>query len=104
MYLLIKWLGPESAEHVRRMRSVHVNHPAAALSVVWQRLEECYGTAEAMETALFNKFERFPKISNKDPQRLRELGDLLLELEPKMKVTYPACPTWTLQGASSLFW
>ncbi|XP_058887670.1 uncharacterized protein LOC131738129 [Acipenser ruthenus] len=79
--LLIKWLGPESAEHVRRMRSVHVNHPAAALSVVWQWLEECYGSAEAMETALFNKLERFLKISNKDPQRLRELGDLLLELE-----------------------
>ncbi|XP_034768789.1 uncharacterized protein LOC117966565 isoform X2 [Acipenser ruthenus] len=78
--LLIKWLGPESAEHVRRMRSVHVNHPAAALSVVWQWLEECYGSAEAMETA-FNKPECFPKISNKDPQRLRELGDLLLELE-----------------------
>ncbi len=49
--------------------------------MVWKRLEECYGSAEAMELALFNKLERFPKLSNKDPQRLRELGDLLLELQ-----------------------
>ncbi|KAL7855848.1 hypothetical protein AOLI_G00194520 [Acnodon oligacanthus] len=49
--------------------------------MVWQRLEEFYGSAEAMETALFNKLERFPKIYSKDSQRLRELGDLLLELD-----------------------
>lgn len=49
--------------------------------MVWTWLEECYGSAEAIEAALFNKLERFPKLSNKDPQRLRELGDLLLELQ-----------------------
>ncbi|XP_037609979.1 uncharacterized protein LOC119478948 [Sebastes umbrosus] len=86
--LLIKWLGPESAEHVRRVRSVRINHPAEALSMVWERLEECYGSAEAMETALFNKLERFPKVSNRDPQRLRELGDLLLELESAKEEGY----------------
>ncbi|KAI4897604.1 hypothetical protein NFI96_009502 [Prochilodus magdalenae] len=77
--LLIKWLGPESAEHARRVRSVRINYPGEALSMVWQRLEEVYGSPEAMETALFNKLERFPKFSNKEPKRLRELGDLLLE-------------------------
>lgn len=39
----------------RRVRSVHVRHPAGALSMVWERLEECYGSAGAMETVLFNK-------------------------------------------------
>ncbi len=64
-----------------RIRLVHINYPDIGFSMVWKRLEECYGSAEAMELALFNKLERFPKLSNKDPQRLRELGDLLLELQ-----------------------
>ncbi|XP_060793215.1 uncharacterized protein LOC132896416 [Neoarius graeffei] len=79
--LLIKWLGPESAVHARRVRSVRINHPGEALSMVWQRLEEVYGSPEAMETALFGKLERFPKVLNKEPKRLWELGDLLLEIE-----------------------
>lgn len=59
--LLIKWLGSESAEHVRRVRSVHIRHPAEALGLVWGRLEECYGSAEAMETALFKQARTFPQ-------------------------------------------
>lgn len=86
--LLIKWLGPESTEHARRIRSVHIRHPEEALNMVWERLEDCYGSTEAMETALFNKLERFPKILNKDPQRLRELGDLLLEVEAAKEEGY----------------
>lgn len=72
--LLIKWLGPESAEHARRVRSVRINYPGEALSMVWKRLEEVYGSPEAMESALLSKLERFPKVSNKEPKRLRELG------------------------------
>ncbi|XP_021332949.1 uncharacterized protein [Danio rerio] len=79
--LLVQWLGPESTEHARRIRSVHISYPDVGLSMVWKRLEDCYGSAEAMEAALFNKLECFPKLSNKDHQRLRELGDLLLELK-----------------------
>ena len=92
--LLIKWLGPESSEHARRIRSVYVRHPAEALSMVWERLEECYGSAEAMETALFNKLEHFPKVTNRDPQRLRELGDLLLELEAAKEEGYLTALTY----------
>ncbi|XP_072564870.1 uncharacterized protein, partial [Paramormyrops kingsleyae] len=79
--LLIKWLGPDSAEHVRRVRSVHIRYPGIALNRVWERLEECYASAEAIEAPLFQKLEGFPKISNREPQRLRDLGDLLHELE-----------------------
>ncbi|KAG7523181.1 hypothetical protein JOB18_041139 [Solea senegalensis] len=35
---------------------------------------------EVIERALFERLENFPKFSNKDPQKLRELGDLLTEL------------------------
>ncbi|XP_051792766.1 uncharacterized protein LOC127530319 [Acanthochromis polyacanthus] len=78
--LLTKWLGRESSEHVRRIRFVYVANPAVGLRLAWERLEECYGSPEVIERALFEKLENFPKISNKDPAKLRELGDLLMEL------------------------
>lgn len=40
--LLIKWLGPESAEHARRVRSVRINYPGEPLNMVWQRLEDLW--------------------------------------------------------------
>ncbi|KAK2844932.1 hypothetical protein Q5P01_011591 [Channa striata] len=65
--LLIKWLGPESSEQARRLKAVNIRHPSAGLYMIWTRLEECY--------------ESFPKLSSKDPHKLRELSDLLCELE-----------------------
>jgi len=56
--------------------------------MIWQRLEECYGSAEMIENALLTKLEEFPKISNKDNEKLRELGDLLLEMEAARKVGF----------------
>lgn len=48
--------------------------------MVWQRLEDCFGAPEIIEHALLKKVEDFPKIANRENQRL-ELGDLLLELQ-----------------------
>lgn len=79
--LLVKWLGRESSEHVRRIKSVHIRHPAAGLKMAWDRLEQCYGTPEAIESALFARLENFPKIPHRDVQKLRDLADLLLEIE-----------------------
>ena len=78
--LLTRWLGKESSEHVTRIRSVHVASPAVGLQLVWERLEECYGSPEVIERALFERIENFQKISHKDAVKLRELGDLLTEL------------------------
>lgn len=79
--LLVKWLGPQSSEQVRRIRAVHVSDPVAGLRMARIRLDECYGSPETIEKALLDKLERFPRVGNKDPLRLRELGDLLRELE-----------------------
>ncbi|KAJ8364608.1 hypothetical protein SKAU_G00134390 [Synaphobranchus kaupii] len=79
--LLVKWLGKESSEYARRIKSVHIKHPAAGLKMTWERLEQCYGTPKAIEKALFTRLENFPKIANRDPQKLRDLSDLLLEIE-----------------------
>lgn len=77
--LLTKWLGKESSCHVRTIRQVHVNHPSAALNHAWRRLSKLYAASEVLEKA-FKKLDTFPKIASKDHVRLRELGDLLMEL------------------------
>lgn len=79
--LLCKWLGPKSSEHAKRIRAVHIHDAAAGVKMVWERLEDCYRSPEAIETALLKKLEDFPRIANRENYRLRELGDILLELE-----------------------
>ncbi|RXN13836.1 hypothetical protein ROHU_037202 [Labeo rohita] len=79
--LMIKWLGSKSAEYVRRIRSVNIRYPDVGLKMAWDRLEEMYGSPEAVEKALFDKIEKFPKISKQDPLKLQELGDLLCEIQ-----------------------
>ncbi len=79
--MLVKWLGPESSQQAKRIRSVHAHNPALGVQMAWHRLEECYGSSEVIEDALLKKLENFPKISNKDKEKLRELGDLLLEID-----------------------
>lgn len=79
--LLSKWLGPESAEQAKRIRAAYFHNATAGLNMVWQRLEDCFGAPEVIEHALLKKVEDFPRISAKDNQKLRTLGDLLLELE-----------------------
>nr|XP_024656257.1 uncharacterized protein LOC112431765 [Maylandia zebra] len=53
--LLTKWLGPTSSEQAKRIRAVHTLNPAAGAKMVWQRLEECYGSPEAIEDALLKR-------------------------------------------------
>lgn len=64
--LLIRWLGKESSDHVKRLRSVHVRDPKAALHNAWERLTECYGAPEIIENALLQRLENFPRVLNKD--------------------------------------
>ena len=78
--LMTKWLGKESSEQVRRIRSVHVNNPNRALDKAWERLRDCYAAPEIIEQSLFQRLDSFPKISAKDHTKLRELGDLLMEI------------------------
>lgn len=79
--LLIKWLGGESLHHAKRIRAVHVNNPSMGLDMLWRRLDKCYGSPEAIEASLFKSLDQFPRLSNRDYQKLQELGDLLLEIE-----------------------
>ncbi|XP_024118967.1 uncharacterized protein LOC112140289 [Oryzias melastigma] len=78
--LMIKWLGKESREYVKRIRGVYANNPAAALTKAWERLEECYGAPEVIERSLFERLETFPYLNPRDNIKLREYGDLLTEI------------------------
>ncbi len=79
--LMTKWLGRESSEQVRRIRSVHVNDANVALHKAWERLRDCYAAPEIIEQSLFQRLDSFPRISAKDHTKLRELGDLLMEIQ-----------------------
>ncbi|KAM9793507.1 uncharacterized protein ACBT44_017962 [Syngnathus typhle] len=79
--LMTKWLGKESSSQVKRIRSVHVNNPSAALKRAWERLCECYAAPEVIEKSLFQRLDSFPRLTTKDNVKLRELGDLLQEIQ-----------------------
>ncbi|GAA6111701.1 uncharacterized protein LOC125145101 [Tachysurus ichikawai] len=79
--LMTKWLGKESGEMVKRIRSVHVSNPGLALYKAWERLHECYAAPEIIERSLFQRLDSFPRISVKDHIKLRELADLLMEIQ-----------------------
>lgn len=81
MDLLVKWLGAQSGEQVKHIRAVHVNNPIKGLQMVWERLNEWFGTPEVIENSLLRRVDNFPNITNKDCGKLRELGDLLMELQ-----------------------
>lgn len=80
MDLLVKWLGADSREQAKRIRAVHVENPDRGRLMIWERLDDCFGAPEVVESSLLRRLETFPKISNKEWKKLRELGDLLMEL------------------------
>ena len=59
--LLAKWLRSESSDHVKRIRAVNVNQPERGLRLVWNRLEECYGSPEVIDSVLFEDLMSSPK-------------------------------------------
>ncbi len=66
---------------VKRIRSVHVSYPNLALHKAWERLHECFAAPEIIERSLFQRLDSFPRFSAKDHTKLRELGDLLMEIQ-----------------------
>ncbi|XP_033119843.1 uncharacterized protein LOC117119135 [Anneissia japonica] len=79
--LLLKHTGEKSGELVKRIRAVHISNPTLGLSTAWARLEEKYGTAEVVTTALIRKLTEFRNVSVNDFERLRDFGDALQMVE-----------------------
>lgn len=53
--------------------------------MIWERLDQCYGSAEVVEDALFKRIDSFPKITNRDYVKLRKFSDILMELQSTKK-------------------
>ena len=68
MDILLKWLGKESVEHIEQIRAIHINGPEAGVAMAWEWLKLTYGSAEAIENALFKRIDSFPEIMNQDGQ------------------------------------
>lgn len=50
--LMTKWLGRESSDHVKRLRSAHVTNPATTLKKAWERLKEYYAAPQIIKKSL----------------------------------------------------
>ncbi|XP_062610035.1 uncharacterized protein LOC134271839 [Saccostrea cucullata] len=81
MDLLVKWLGPTSANFASSIRASNVHSPERGLRKIWERLQERYGRPEMVEAALKKKLDNFPKLTTKDMNKLYDLLDILSELE-----------------------
>ncbi|KAM3938230.1 uncharacterized protein RB166_011994 [Leptodactylus fuscus] len=79
--LMVKWLGPDSSNRIKSLRTVYVGQAESGLAAAWLRLERTYGSAEAIERSLFKRLQNVPRINLKEAQKLLDLSDLLMELE-----------------------
>lgn len=63
MDILVQWPGKDFAEQTSMIGSINIKYPETSLKKIWDKLEVCYSSAEAIESALFKRIEHFPKIS-----------------------------------------
>ncbi|XP_030833438.1 uncharacterized protein LOC115918415 [Strongylocentrotus purpuratus] len=81
MDLIIRWLGKESSQLVSAIYDIHVDKPKIGLDRMWELLDRKYGSPEAIEQDLHQRIEDFPKLTQKDYEKLEQYGHLLLEIE-----------------------
>ena len=81
MDLLIKWLGKDSRQLVLPIHSIHVGRPELGLHRMWDLLDRRYGAPEAIEEDLQRRIDEFPKLSQRDGNKLLQFSHLLLEIQ-----------------------
>ncbi len=99
--LMTKWLGKESGEMVKRIRSVHVSNPNLALHKAWERLHECFAAPEIIERSLFQRLTVFLGFQLKTTPNYLNSGICLWKSKvPKKMVISQVCHTLTLHVES----
>ncbi|XP_053387835.1 uncharacterized protein LOC123557228 [Mercenaria mercenaria] len=78
--LLIKWLGRESRKHAQNLKSAYIRDPIAGLQQIWHRLDDRYGSPEAVHKAVTRRLDTFPKLTMHDTTKWYDLADLLMEI------------------------
>ena len=71
--LLIKWIGPQS--------QANPDNPKIAIDRIWERMDERCGAPEIVGHSLKKKLVDYPTLTNKDPFKLYDMVDILLEIE-----------------------
>lgn len=69
--LMTRWLGRESGEYVKRLRSAHITNPATALRKAWERLEEYYAAPEVIEKSLLTDSTISQRFQQRSPRSSR---------------------------------
>ena len=83
--LLTKWLGKMSKETARMIRQANPNNPEGAMALIWERLDECYGAPELIESSINSRIANFQLTGSKDAYHLYELFDILTEVASLME-------------------
>lgn len=79
--LLIKWLGPESSRQAKALRAAKAGDPNTCLQMIWERLNERFGSPEMIRAVIDKTLATFEKIKpGKDMNRLYDLADLVTEI------------------------
>ncbi|XP_048755537.2 uncharacterized protein LOC125666410 [Ostrea edulis] len=92
--LLVKWLGPESSSYALSIRTANVDCPAKTVRLLWERLDQRYGSPERIQSLLKDKLAKFPKLNFKDSLKLYELADLCEILSLKQQPMYQPLPAY----------
>ncbi|GFR64086.1 Gag-pol fusion polyprotein, partial [Elysia marginata] len=79
--LLVKYLGPVSSVYARSLRASNTVNPSRGLALLWERLDERYGSPERMEACLKAKINSFPTLTMKNCSKLYDLCDILDEIQ-----------------------
>ena len=79
--LISEYTTKNSKRLVQQLRSAYIRNPAKGVKEIWKKLDERFGTSIVLTKAHLDKLTDFPKVGYKDPKKLQELGDLLLQLE-----------------------
>lgn len=77
--LLVKWTCAESQTHVQSIKAANMYDPNKALRLIWERLDERYGSPEQIDRALKKKLDSFQRITT-DYSKLYVLSDILAEI------------------------
>ena len=79
--ILTRHLGKESSQYATSIRNANAATPLRGLRLLWERLEDRFGSEMLIENSIRQKLESFPNLTNdSDPKKLYELSDLLDEL------------------------
>lgn len=103
--LLIKWLGTESSEHARSIKSVNVKNPSVGLEHIWERLDELYVSPEAtvLKELYLQSLKHFLKLGPRNTIRSGSYMICCQKLsQQNRKDTCQACHTLTLLEAFNL--